>query len=112
MNLDDFACPCCGTNKITVGFFYKMKKVEKLVGVRLIINSGYRCKKHNREVGGSDTSTHRKGQAADIRVKSLTVRFLLLSALLKVGITRIGIGENYIHADDDKDKPPELIWVY
>jgi len=35
-------------------------------GHALKINSGYRCKKLNGLVGGSDNSQHMKGQAADI----------------------------------------------
>ncbi len=36
-------------------------------GRPIIITSGYRCEKLNKAVGGSSTSQHRFGQAADIR---------------------------------------------
>jgi len=32
----------------------------------IVVNSGYRCPKHNREVGGVANSQHLKGEAADI----------------------------------------------
>lgn len=38
-------------------------------GKPIIVNSGYRCPKHNREVGGATNSQHLKGEAADIRVQ-------------------------------------------
>jgi uncharacterized protein YcbK (DUF882 family) len=38
---------------------------EKLGGP-IIVNSGYRCERHNREVGGVANSQHLRGEAADI----------------------------------------------
>lgn len=37
-------------------------------GKPIRVNSGYRCKVLNKAVGGSDTSQHRLGEAADITV--------------------------------------------
>lgn len=42
-------------------------------GQPIIITSGYRCPALNRAVGGSATSQHVKGEAADIRTVSDTV---------------------------------------
>jgi len=39
---------------------------EKLGGP-IIVNSGYRCERHNRDVGGVANSQHLRGEAADIR---------------------------------------------
>jgi hypothetical protein len=36
-------------------------------GKPIIVNSGYRCPKHNKEVGGATNSQHMEGEAADIR---------------------------------------------
>lgn len=38
----------------------------------ITINSSYRCKEHNRSVGGSKTSQHLLGKAADITIKGYT----------------------------------------
>ena len=43
-----------------------------LGGVPIMVNSAYRSKKVNDAVGSKDTSQHRLGCAADIRVPSLT----------------------------------------
>jgi hypothetical protein len=43
-----------------------------LGGVPVMVNSAYRSKKVNDAVGSKDTSQHRLGCAADIRVPSLT----------------------------------------
>ena len=39
-------------------------------GKPIYVNSGYRCEKHNKAVGGVPKSQHMLGQAADISVKS------------------------------------------
>lgn len=39
-------------------------------GRPIIVNSGYRCEKLNRKVGGSKTSDHMRGMAADITAGS------------------------------------------
>jgi uncharacterized protein YcbK (DUF882 family) len=39
----------------------------------VIITSGYRSKKLNEAIGGSSTSQHMKGQAADLIVPDMTV---------------------------------------
>lgn len=35
-------------------------------GKAVAVNSGFRCEKHNREVGGVPTSQHLRGEAADV----------------------------------------------
>ena len=48
-----------------------LEPVRALFGVPLIIHSGFRCELLNSKVGGSDTSQHRKGEAADFHVRGL-----------------------------------------
>jgi hypothetical protein len=45
---------------------------EVLGGKPIIVNSAFRCKQVNDAVGSKDTSQHRIGCAADIRVPSMT----------------------------------------
>lgn len=42
-----------------------LEQVRAMLGVPLIINSGYRCPEVNRAVGGSAVSAHCEGRAAD-----------------------------------------------
>ena len=44
--------------------------VREAYGKPIYVNSGYRCEKHNKAVGGVPKSQHMLGQAADISVKS------------------------------------------
>ena len=43
-----------------------LQKVRDKCGFPIKVNSGFRSEKVNKAVGGSSTSQHRKGQAADI----------------------------------------------
>lgn len=40
--------------------------IRRIWGKPIIVNSGYRCPKLNATIGGSATSQHMKGEAADI----------------------------------------------
>jgi zinc D-Ala-D-Ala carboxypeptidase len=48
-----------------------LEQVRKLLGKPLLINSGYRSKEVNDAVGSKDSSQHRIGCAADIRVPGM-----------------------------------------
>jgi zinc D-Ala-D-Ala carboxypeptidase len=49
-----------------------LQPIRTKIGKKVSINSGYRSSKLNKLVGGSKTSQHMKGQAADIVVEGLT----------------------------------------
>jgi zinc D-Ala-D-Ala carboxypeptidase len=52
---------------------YLLEKVKEAVGGKpVMINSGFRSKQVNDAVGSKDTSQHRLGCAADIRVPGMT----------------------------------------
>jgi len=109
---EEFECPCCKVNLIQDELVEVLDRARAIAGVPFVITSGYRCKSHNEEVGGSPTSSHLKGVAIDISVKDSHSRQLILKALLDVGFSRIGIAQTFIHADIDREKQPEVIWVY
>lgn len=45
----------------------KLEEVRTLLGFPIHINSGYRCSKVNKGIGGKPTSSHVQGLAADIK---------------------------------------------
>ena len=94
------------------GSFDRFALARTISAVPYKINSGSRCQKHNKEVGGSDTSSHLTGEAGDIAIRDSAHRWRVLDGLLKAGFNRIGIGETFIHADDDIHKTPGVIWLY
>ena len=107
----EFACKCgCGTNIISNTLVNKLDVARAISGVGFKINSGCRCENHNRSVGGSSTSSHKKGFAVDIKAEDSATRFRILKALIAVGFNRIGIYKTFIHVDIDPDKPSYLTW--
>lgn len=63
----EFRCKCgCGRIYIDEGLVNKLEQLfTKLNASKCIISSGYRCSKHDKNVGGSGYGQHTKGLAAD-----------------------------------------------
>jgi uncharacterized protein YcbK (DUF882 family) len=65
----EFACKCgCGFDKIDQRLVNLVQEIRDEFGQPVYIESGCRCPKHNRKVGGVWNSGHTTGEAADIRV--------------------------------------------
>ena len=69
----EFACRCCGElppfarENVEALVRNVLDPVREKLGKPIQVNSGYRCKNHNLEVGGAKGSQHLVGEAADIR---------------------------------------------
>lgn len=59
-----------------------MQDIRDLINAPLIITSGYRCPELNERIGGSKTSAHMKGFAADIRSHSFGTPYQLADAII------------------------------
>ena len=88
------------------------KKIAHMYSIRdhfnrpIIISSGCRCTKHNREVGGVRNSKHLYGKAADIVVSNVSTADVLnyVNTLVKSGRIRYAYGQtrnmgNAVHID-------------
>jgi len=62
----EFICPCCHGGRAAVSLVYNLDLLRRAWAAPIRVNSGYRCEKHNREVGGVPPSRHLLGLAADI----------------------------------------------
>ena len=76
----EFACHCCGEVKVDMRLVEALQKLRDLAGVPIRVVSGYRCPKHNAEVGGARNSYHLQGKAADIVIEGLDVYRMALLA--------------------------------
>lgn len=101
-----------GRRRMDKDFLIQLDTARTIAGIPFKITSGYRTKEHNEKVGGVAQSSHLKGLAADISITNSTNRFIVISALLEVGITRIGVGKNFLHCDCDKEKSQSVMWTY
>jgi len=94
-----------------VCFLEKLDAAREYAGIPFNINSAYRSPEHPESIK-NPTSSHIKGLAVDIAIRSSRERFLVLEALIHVGFTRLGIAETFIHADFDLDKSQNVSWTY
>ena len=83
-----------------------------IAGIPFKINSGFRTKSHNAYVGGKEKSSHLYGYAVDIHCTNSRGRAIIIDALRKAGFTRFGIGNTFIHTDNDPDKDANVVWLY
>ena len=68
-NVSEFKCKCGGTHdtKLDTELAEKLEKLRTALDCsKIVINSGYRCSAHDKNVGGSGTGQHVNGCAADI----------------------------------------------
>ena len=102
-NLIEFQCPCCHTVLLHPLLVTRLQALRLEWGRAVVINSGYRCSGHNKDVGGAAKSLHRLGRAADVRIPAEEQeRFCALSLLkgfiraipyVKRGFIHLEIGE-------------------
>lgn len=56
---------------------YVLQPLRDMVKIPIRISSGYRSEQLNRRVGGTSTSQHLKGQAADFTIAGMTVKEII-----------------------------------
>lgn len=108
----EFKCKHCGDILLDDGLIPTLDAIREIYRKPMIVTSGYRCAEYNQQVGGVQDSEHTDGLAADIKCESSYDRFELISACLSEGITRIGIGKDFIHIGISAHKPSRVIWLY
>ena len=90
-------CGCCKT-VFDAGLIRKLDALREDLERPVVINSGYRCARHNRAVGGSPNSQHLLGKAADIRCTGVAPEELARYAE-KHGFDGIGLYTWGVHVD-------------
>jgi uncharacterized protein YcbK (DUF882 family) len=109
--VEEMACPCCGKCDMAPYFMKAAEDFRTAVDHPLVVNSGFRCAKHNATLrDSSPTSCHLGGLAADWRwtEDDAAHKQLMLSAALRI-FDGIGIGKTYLHTDLGGIKK---IWIY
>ena len=98
-------------------FLSRLDQARSLCDIPFKITSGFRTQQYNEDLlargyKASANSSHLKGLAADIACTNSAARHIIVSALLKVGLNRIGIADTFIHVDRDPSKVANVIWTY
>lgn len=100
----ELACPCCDYFRLDPLLLTSLEELRFIGGEHPItITSGYRCAKHNHEIGGAELSYHLFGKAADIRIEGMTLNQMYSLARRVGAFDQGGIGiypaEKFIHVD-------------
>ena len=108
-NISEFKCKCYGghsTKNDTVLDEMLQKLVDTVKASKCVISSGYRCSKHDRNVGGSGYGPHVDGYAADCcfydkdgKVISTKLLSCVAQDLGFMGIANITWDYAWIHLD-------------
>lgn len=101
----EFDCKCsypdCRETLIDKRLIAGLERVRELAKMPIKINSGYRCERHNKDVGGVSKSRHRLGLACDIPTVMSEKRMNEFNDILKKHFPFVLIykGRNFTHVD-------------
>ncbi|MNX96328.1 Zinc D-Ala-D-Ala carboxypeptidase precursor [compost metagenome] len=106
-SLSEFRCRCGCGGESKPEILANLKKVAAMLekvrqacgGKALVINSGYRCPKHNANVGGAKASLHLTGQAADVTCATLAPAEVQRIARGVPEVNGLGLGKTFTHLD-------------
>lgn len=109
--VSEFSCHgsgCCSTVLIDEQLAAYLQKIRDHFGKPVTINSGYRCAKHNKAVGGATGSYHTKGMAADIAVKDVApaevAKYAETLGILGIGLYETSSDGYFVHVDTRTSK--------
>lgn len=88
---NEFECKDgCKLNNIDIRLVKILDQIREHFGNPLIITSGVRCAKHNKEVGGVENSRHKIGKAVDFYIQNVNKSDILkyCQELVNKGILR------------------------
>lgn len=99
-SIKEFTCKCgCGQYKYDPVLLAKMECLRAAIGNRpILVSSGYRCEKHNKNVGGAKNSYHMKGKACDIRVNGNMAELQKMADRI-FSNGGVGIYKTFVHVD-------------
>lgn len=105
-NRQEFACRgknCCGNSApIHPDLVTGLQELRDKAGVPLEISSGFRCRHHNKDIGGAKNSLHTLGLAADVSCPAELNALAMADIAESIKVFReggIGIYKSWIHVD-------------
>ena len=96
------------TENLTLLIDNVLDKIREAFGKPIKVNSGYRCEKLNQSIGGSKTSQHMQGKAADITIGNKTQNKKLFQFIQTLNLPFDQLIDEYdykwIHISYDKNR--------
>lgn len=108
----DFACPCCGENKVDPGFLTLLGAARERAQMPFNIVQGYVCKARGDLLGYADDDPSRMGVSAVIECKHPVDRLHLVQALITTRFNRIGISENAVFVDISNAHQQDILQIF
>lgn len=106
----EFDCRCsysdCEETYIDTALIDLLQATRDLITAPIFLNSAFRCKKHNANVGGAPLSFHVLGMAADVRSPRMKPETLLkkLDSILSPSEGGLFLYPTHVHADVRRDR--------
>ena len=99
---------CCAETKIDDKLVRHLQNIRNHFGAKVLLSSGYRCEKHNKQVkNAAAKSRHVSGMAADIKVQGVAPAEVAKYAE-SIGVLGIGLYEgsdgSFVHIDTRTEK--------
>ena len=104
---EEFVCSCCGELKVDKQLLNTLEIIRNHFDTPMVVTCGYRCKLHNKEVGGVKNSLHLIGFASDFYFKGLSINDTIgemqeLHSKIKWGGLGIYKNKHFYHVDIGK----------
>ena len=111
---EELSCNCgCGLTGLRRGFGDKIEDAREKAGIAFRVRSGRRCHYWNTLQGGKSDSEHLYGEGMDIETNDSFTRWKVITAAIRAGIRRIGVGATFVHLGDGlSHKPFPVMWNY
>ena len=119
---DELKCSHCGKFEMDDDFLRRANQARHYADIPFHVSSAYRCPEH-KDSKKNPRSSHIKGMAMDVKIKSAWHANKILNGLAEAGINRrfiyikpTVVAENsftlfHIHFDTDGEKPQDVFGV-
>jgi len=104
-------CPCCKANLVPTVVMAMLIVARYKAGIPFVITSASRCIKHNEKVGGVKDSDHIHGKGFDIKYKSTSDLYTIITSCTDEGFNRIVIHPTFVHVGYSTTKNVNFIMI-
>lgn len=104
--------PLCEVKDLSPVLVERLIMAQNASGFQFTITSAFRSQEYERYKGRKGSSSHCRGLAVDISTVDSHTRYKVVIAAAMAGISRIGIGERFVHLDIDETKAHPIIFHY
>lgn len=106
-------------DKVDLDSIVLLDQARGIAGVPFVITRSYSTPQHSVEVGGFVNDAHTEIPCTSFDIYcgrangtwNSQAAYKIVGALIQVGFTRLGVGENHVHADRSTKLTPKVLWL-